>query len=245
MDYQQLIRSIIYPIIVYVLLLILARVIGKKVLSQLTFFDFVVGITMGTVGGAFITTELKGFYVLISPIILAILVFLTGKITLKNATARKLVEGEAVIVIQEGKILENVLKKLRYNQDLLLSQLRDKDIFDINQVEYAVLESQGILTVKKKDIYKNPTKKDLNIIPNINSGLSTELIKDGRVQVENLRARNLSEIWLEKELKNRGIEKTNEVFLATLSPDGKLYIDIKNDNLKSFVQKDDQDSIIR
>lgn len=231
MNYQQLIQSITYPIIVYLLLLILAKIIGRKVLSQLTFFDFVVGITIGTIGGAFVTTELKGFYVLISPIVLAIMVFLTGKTTLKNITIRKFVEGESIIVIKEGKILEDALRKLRYNQDLLLTQLRDKDIFDINQVKYAILESQGTLTVMKKDMYNNPTKSDLKIIPS-ESQLSTELIKDGKIQKDNLNKKNLSKEWLNIELKNQGIEKIDEVFLASLSPEGNLYIDVKDDKIK-------------
>lgn len=244
MDFKQLMQAITYPILVYILLLILVRIMGKKVISQLTFFDFVVGIIMGTIGGSFVTTELKGFYVLIGPVVLAILVYVTGLITLKNATARKLVEGEAIIVIQEGKILENPLRKLRYNQDLLLSQLRDKDIFDLNEVEYAILEPPGTLSVMKKEVYKNATRKDLNIVPGV-SGLSTELIKDGRIQTENLSENNLSKSWLDRQLKRKNINDIDEIFLATLSPNGELYIDLKDDNLDNFQQGDDQDTLIR
>lgn len=245
MSFKHIINPIIYSIIVYLLLLILTRIIGKKMLTQLTFFDFVVGITIGSIGGAFVTEEIKGFYVLISPVVLAILVFITSIITTKNITVRKLIEGEAVIVIQEGKILENELRKLRYNQDLLLAQLRGKDIFDLNQVEYAILESQGTLTVMKKDLYKNPTKQDLNIAPNMNSGISSELIRDGRVQLENLVEQKLSKDWLKIELNKQGIKEFDEVFLATISPDGKLYVDVKDDNVRNLIKADDDDTIIR
>jgi len=92
-DYHELVQAIIYPTVVYILLLVLTRTIGKKLLGQLTYFDFVIGITLGTIAGAFVATEVKGYYVLISAIILTALVFLTGIITLKNVTARKLLEG--------------------------------------------------------------------------------------------------------------------------------------------------------
>lgn len=105
-----------------------------------------IGITIGTIGGAFVTMEVHGFYVLISPVVLTLAVIATGYISLKSVPFRKLLEGEPLIMIQNGKIYEKNLTKIRYNIDDLLMQLREKDIFDLSEVEFAVLEPHGKLS---------------------------------------------------------------------------------------------------
>jgi uncharacterized membrane protein YcaP (DUF421 family) len=243
-DFNELFQAILYPIIVYILLVSLSRVMGKKLLGQLTFFDFVTGITLGTIGGAFVTTEVRGYYVLVSAVMFAVLVFITGIITLKNVTARKLIEGEPVIVMQNGKIYEDNMKKVRYNQDDLMMQLREKDVFNMDEVEFAILEPHGKLSVLKKSQNQNVTLKDLNI-PSYYKGISTEIIRDGRIQESNLKDNSLTHEWLYNKLSDQGIKNIEEVFLATLSSHGKLYIDLHNDN-PPFVQKvEDDDSIIK
>ena len=243
-DLHELGQAIIYPVVVYILLIILSRLIGKKLLGQLTFFDFVTGITLGTIGGAFVTTEVKGNYVLISAIVIALLVLLTGIITLKSVTARKLIEWEPVILVQNGKILEKNMIKLRYNQDDLLMQLREKDIFDMNEVDYAILEPHGKLSVLKKSENLNVTLKDLNI-NSIKKGISTELIRDGRIQEYNLKALNLGHEWLFNELVGKGVTNVKDVFLATITVNGELYIDLKNDNFKDVQKAEEDDSLIK
>lgn len=243
-DYHELGQAVIYPTVTYVILIILSRVIGKKLLGQLTFFDFVTGITLGTIGGAFVTTEVRGYYVLVSAVIFALLVVVTGFITLKNVTARKLIEGEPIILMQDGKILEKNMIKIRYNQDDLMMQLREKDIFDISEVDYAILEPHGKLSVLKKSQYKNPTMKDMNISSN-SKGISTEIIRDGRIQEYNLKALNLNYEWLYNQLMSKGIGKVEEVFLATLSGNNNLYVDLKDDKINDVQRAEDDDSIIK
>lgn len=106
----------------------------------MSFFDFVIGITIGTIAGAYVVSAVKGLWVLVSPLILALASILTGYVNLKSLWLRKLVGGEPTVVIQNGKILEKNLLKLRYHIGELEMQLRDKGIFDLNQVEFAVLE---------------------------------------------------------------------------------------------------------
>ena len=243
-DYHELVQAIIYPTIVYALLTVLSRLVGKKLLGQITFFDFVTGITLGTIGGAFVTTEVKGNYVLVSAIVFALLAMLTGYITLKNVTLRKLIEGEPIILMQKGKILEENMIKIRYNQDDLMMQLREKDIFDMNEVDYAILEPHGRLSVLKKSEHKTVTLKDLNIVSS-NKGISTEIIRDGRIQEMNLKDLNLSHEWLYNQLITKGVAKVEEVFLATLSGDGKLYVDLNDDKMKDVQAAEEDDSLIK
>lgn len=115
-------------IVVFILLIVLTRVIGRKLLSHLSFFDYVIGITIGTITGSYVAQEIKGMWVLISPLVLTCITILFGYINMKSLKLRKITEGEPVIVIHNGKILEKSLMKLRYHVNDLEKQLRDKGI---------------------------------------------------------------------------------------------------------------------
>lgn len=221
--------------VIFFMLIILARILGKKLLAQLTFFDFVIGITIGTVAGAFVTTTVKGTWVLLSPVFLTILTVGMGFLTVKNLFARKVLEGEPVIIIQNGKILEKNMLKLRYHLDDLEMQLREKSIFDIGQVEFAIFEPHGKLSVLKKSQYQPLTPKDLKMSTQY-MGLATEIIKDGDVLEQNLKQNNLTMDWLRQELKKQRIDKISDVVYAALNTDGTLCIDKRNDDLQ-YVQK--------
>ena len=240
---REVMHTIFNSVLVYLLLLILARIIGKKLIGQLTFFDFVTGITIGTIGGAFVTTELRSYYVLLSAVVFAVLVFITGRLTLRNVTFRKIVEGEPIVVVQNGKIYEENMRKVRYNVDDLMMQLREKDVFDVGEVEFAVIEPHGQLSVLKKTQYQPPTAKDLNLNTQY-KGLSTEIIRDGAIQEENLKQNHLSYEWLYKELARRNVRDVHDVVYATLSTAGDLYIDLRNDAQAYMQRIEDDDSLI-
>lgn len=222
-------------LLIFIMLTTLARIIGKKLLSQLTFFDFTIAITIGTISGAYVVMMVKGMWVLLSPIILTLCTVLFGFIHLKSLTLRKLLEGEPVILIQNGKILEKNLLRLRYHLDDLEMQLREKGIFDIGEVEFAVLEPHGQFSVLKKSQYLPVTPKDLNLSTSY-KGMATEIIKDGDVLEQNLRQNHLTLDWLYQELKKQAVDKISDVIYASLNSDGTLYIDKKADNL-DYVQE--------
>ncbi len=242
-DYGEILQVITHSLSVFFLLVLLARIIGKKFLGQLTFFDFVTGITIGTIGGAYVTTEVRGYYVLLSPIILTLLVVGTGYLTLKSVPARKLIEGEPLLLIQNGKIFEKNLGKIRYNQDDLMMQLREKDIFDLSEVEFAQLEPDGKISILKKSQHLPLTPKDLKLNTSY-KGISSEIIRDGKIVSQNLEQNHLSHEWLYNELSSRNIKNIRTVFLATLSTDGNLYVDIDNDNPSYMQEIEDDDSVI-
>ncbi|QGG46389.1 YetF domain-containing protein [Heliorestis convoluta] len=235
---EEFIKVLWKSIAVFFILIILSRVIGKKLLSQLTFFDFVIGIVMGTVAGAFIVTEVEGRWVLLSPLILTICIIATSFFTTSNLSARKILEGEPVVVIQNGKILEHNMLKLRLHLDDLEMQLREKGIFDIREVEFAVFEPHGYLSVLKKSQYQPVTMKDLGR-PTTYKGLATEIIKDGDVIEQNLKQNNLTFSWLYDELRRRKIERISDVFYASLESDGTLYVDLYKDKLEYIHKVED------
>jgi len=232
---QEYIEAIWTTIIIFVMLVILTRIVGRKLLAQITFFDFVTGVTIGTIAGAYVVNQVKGHAVLVSPVILVICTLGLGFLTVKNLKMRKLFKGEPIVIIQNGKILEENMFKSRYTLDALEMQLRENKVFDINEVEFAVLEADGKLSVLKKTPYNPVTPKDLNLKTNY-KGLATEIIKDGDVLDQNLKQNSLDINWLYKELYQQGIDDISKVMLASLNTDGSLYIDLR-DEKPEYTQK--------
>lgn len=217
------------------MLIILTRLIGRKLLSQMSIFDYIIGITIGTISGSYVVQMVQGMWVLLSPVILTLSTILFGLINMKSIKIRKFTEGEPVIVVQNGKILDKNLLKLRYHLDDLEMQLRDKGVFNFADVEFAILEPHGQLSVLKKTQNQPVTPKDLNIQTNY-QGLATEIIKNGKLFEQNLNQNNLTFDWLYEELKKQNINKISDVLYAALNTDGTLYIDLKDDKM-DHIQK--------
>lgn len=159
-------------------------------------------------------------------------------ITERSRYAAKYVDGEPVVVVMNGKIMEDAMGKMRYRALDLMQQLRDKGIFDLNEVAFAILEVNGKLSVLKKPQYQPVTSQHLNIPP-LPSGIGTELIYDGQIIKQNLKDLNITEEWLHSQLKAKGINNISEVFLATLTPGGSFFVDTYKDRLKRIIDISD------
>ncbi|WP_027623816.1 DUF421 domain-containing protein [Clostridium lundense] len=225
----------IRSIIAFFSLFIFARILGKQQISQLTFFDYVLGITIGSIA-ATLTTDLssRAWPHWIGLFTWAILGYLMEWIAMKWRYVGKYIDGEPTIIIFKGKILENELKKVRYRISDILELLRNKDVFDLNEVEYAIIEPNGQISVLKKAEYQPLTPKDMNIAPS-GVGIGTELIYDGMIFDLNLKQLNKDRKWLMKELKKQGIKHPSEVFLATLDGSGNFYVDKYNDCINNLL----------
>ncbi|NYB74742.1 DUF421 domain-containing protein [Sedimentibacter hydroxybenzoicus DSM 7310] len=222
-------------IIAFFSLLIFTRLLGKQQISQLNFFDYTLGITIGSIA-AELTVDLssRAWPHWVGLLSWALLGFTMEFITMKWRYAAKYIEGEPTIIIMNGKIMENALRKMKYNVSDIMEQLRNKDVFDLTEVDFAIIESNGQLSVLKKPEYENVTCKDLNINKK-KSGISTELIYDGILIEENLKQLNKDKKWLITQLKSQGIKDVSEVFLATLNPGGSLYVDKYKDHIKKIL----------
>lgn len=218
-------------IIAFFSLLIFAKILGKQQISQLTFFDYALGITIGSIA-ATLTTDLssRAWPHFVGLLTWCLLGYLMEYITEKWRYAAKYIEGEPTIVIMNGKIMESALKKMKYTASDLMGLLRVKDIFDLSQVDFAIIEPNGQLSVLKKPEYEPLTPKDMSIQKE-SSGISTELIYDGILINENLKQLNKTEKWLMNQLKIHKVKDVSEVFLATLTPSGSLYIDKYDDHM--------------
>jgi len=215
-------------------LLIFAKILGKQQISQLSFFDYVLGITIGSIAAS-LTTDLssRAWPHFVGLLTWALLGYVMEYITLKWRYASKYIDGEPTIVIMNGKIMENALRKMKYKISDIMGLLRNKDVFDLSQVDFAIIETNGQLSVLKKPEYEPLTPKDMSILK-APTGISTELIYDGILMHQNLKQLNKTEKWLMDQLKMHEIKDISEVFLATLTPSGSLYVDKYKDHIQKI-----------
>ena len=225
---------VVRSIIAFFTLLIFAKILGKQQISQLTFFDYVLGITIGSIASE-LTIDLtsRAWPHWIGLLCWATLGFLMEYITMKWRYAAKYINGEPTIVIMNGKIMESALRKMKFPISDIMELLRNKNVFDLSKVDFAIIESNGQLSVLKKPEYEPVTAKDLKITKKP-SGISTELIYDGILIEENLKQIKKDKKWLDKQLKSHGVKDISEVFIATLNPAGSFYVDLYKDHIKNL-----------
>lgn len=221
-----ILRSVTLITILYVA----SRWIGKKQISQLNMFDYIITIVLGVFLAIHsVNLSLPFTYGVIAISIWFIIPFVLDLITLKSKTIRDIIHGKSTVFIQDGKIMEDNLKQKRYTADDLLENLRAKDVFKTADVEFAVLEPSGALNVLNKKDAQPPTIKDLDL--NIPPQKEPQtIIMDGKMLLEPLANLSLNPNWLETELEKLNVSIEN-VFLAQADHDGQLTVDLYDDKV--------------
>lgn len=205
-------------LLVYFLLMIIFRVMGKREIGQVSILDFVVSIMIAEIAVLSIESPDEPMLKSILPIfILVAIQIILALLSLNNEKIRGLVDGKPSILIDRGRIDEREMRKQRYNFDDLLIQLREKDITRVSDVEFAILESSGKLSVIKKD-----EKSERFNFP-------LPLILDGHIQKEHLKRMNKTEEWLQIELRKLGFEDTKKISFCSLNKEGGFYVDLKDE----------------
>ena len=228
---NKVLEIIIRSIATYILLLIAGRVIGRKLISRITFFDFIVSITLGSIAVRIaLGSQESPYLAALAVIIITILVVITDYFDIKSINFRKLVDGEPIILINNGKLLDYNLKKARITVNKLMMQLREKNIFELEDIAIALIENDGELTVLPKANKSPITTGDLNIQKNYN-GLSIDIIIDGELMHDNLKSTNHDKQWLMDQLKTYNIYDVKEVFYAGLNSTGTLYVSKKQSEI--------------
>ncbi len=216
-------------VVTYFTLVLFTRIMGRKQISQLTYFDYVVGITIGSIASiASVDKSVNMYEGLFSIITWSVLTILISEITLKNIKIRLLVNSEPLLIIDKGKVLYKNMKKARYNIGDLLMQLRVKDIFYITDVEVAILEPDGKLSVLKKSEHTALTIEDMNI-KRPKTGMMIDIILDGNILSSHLQQIKKNEDWVVAQLKARNIDNIKDVVFAGIQADEQIYIVTKND----------------
>lgn len=216
----------------FIILWVFVHMLGKQTIFQKTYHLFIATITMGTIAGnlAF-NHHIKFLYFILSFVIMGSVIFTLNILSVKNHRFRALISGQPTTLIHEGKIMEEALKKIGYSLDLLKQELRAKDIFNIEEVEWAILELSGSLSVLKKSEYQPLTRQDLHLSPSPNK-VPIELVINGKILFDNLRNSTYTVDWLHAELQNRSIQVA-DILYAVVGTQGNLYIDLYQDQYSS------------
>jgi uncharacterized membrane protein YcaP (DUF421 family) len=230
-DMSESIEVVLRSFTAFAILLIGTRILGQQLISQMTTFDFIASISLGTIAANLtFNTPIKAFNFLMAYAVFIVVTVIIALISLKSRQARKFFAGTPTVIIQDGRLLEDNMRKIRYTLDYLNQQLREKDIFNIDEVLQAMIEANGTLTVLKKPEYRSVTRQDLMLPVKQEKTPPIELIMDGILMEENINQSNLTFEWIQKELERRKLE-IQDVVHAVLSPSGQIYMDSYKDHI--------------
>lgn len=232
---SDIIDIILQTLIAFFAILFITRILGRQQVAQLTVYEYINGITFGSIA-ATVATDLgqSSFGHLVGLFLFGALTYIIGYISRKKRKFSKVVQGEPVLVIQDGHILEKNLSRFHYTVDDLTHLLRQKDVFNILDVKYAILENTGELSILKVAGKENITVEDMKL-QTTQEELITDIIVTGVIIYDNLKKRNISVKWLTSQLKMMGVKDIKDIYYATLDKDKKIYIDYYSDNLTNPV----------
>lgn len=216
-------------IVLYFVVVFIMRIMGKRQIGQLQPFELVIALMISELATMPMqNTGIPLFHGVIPIVTLLVLQVLISTLQLKSEAARFIFCGRPSILIEKGKINIKELKSNRLNLNDLLEELRMKDYYNLDDIEYAILETGGQITVIPKSELEPATRKDLNIKPGQNM-LPVTLILDGRVNDKNLKFINKDKSWLNKQLNKKNISSADQIFLALLDSQGNFIYQLKKE----------------
>lgn len=230
MNIEEALSVIPRSLLALTVLFIVTRLIGRKQVSELSLFDYVIGISIGNFA-AETTMNFEGQFVngVVAVVTFGVVAYLVSVITMKSIILRRFLIGSPIVVIQDGKILERSMRKLRIDVNDLLEQIRNGGYFDLNQVAYAIMETNGKISILPKGEYQPVINKDMNIKVDKASVCANAVI-DGHVMKNNLDGIGKDEKWLLHELKVKGYSSLDNILLATIDGNDKIVVYEKNLN---------------
>ncbi|MGJ9381868.1 DUF421 domain-containing protein [Salipaludibacillus sp. CF4.18] len=223
---------VIRGILGFIVLFILARMMGKKHLTDMTYYEYIVGIAIGSIAAELtFGTQVRVSNFIVGMIVWALLPMIISQIEMRSFGFRKFSEGSPTVLIEKGKVYEKNLKKVSLTIDELMIHLRQKDVFKLSDVESAVMEKNGQVSVMKQSSVQPITSKDMGM-PVKPEHQPRIVIMDGNLMQKNLSELGYNQEWLLNELNNQGANSFSEVFLAQVDSKGNVYIDLFNDQLE-------------
>ncbi len=231
----EILDVILRALISLIALFSVTKLLGKKQVSQLSLFDYVIGISIGNFAAEMTTDlDLPYTYGVVAVLIFGLVAYLVSVFTMKSISLRRFFIGTPTVLIQEGKILMKGLKQVKFDVNDLLEECRGNGYFDISQIEYALMEANGKLSILPKGENFPVTIKDMNIKPEKQS-LCANVIIDGKIMHTNLKNMNKDKKWLVQELKIKGYKTFENILLATLDNNEKVTVYEKNNDIEPLV----------
>lgn len=215
-------------ILVLIILFFITKMMGKKQISELNFFDYIVGITIGSIAADISLDIEKNMIAGIAALfIYGFISYIISFVSIKSILARRFFIGVPTVLVEKGKIIESGLKKSKIDVNDLLMEARENGYFNLDEIDYALMEVNGNISFLPKEKEKLVTKKDMKIKCS-NEGLTVNAIIDSKYMVNNMKAINKNKEWLDHELKVNGYDNYDNILLATIDNNYKVTIYEKN-----------------
>lgn len=215
-------------ILVLIILFFITKMMGKKQISELNFFDYVVGITIGSIAADISLDIEKNMIAGIAALfIYGFISYIISFVSIKSILARRFFIGVPTVLVEKGKIIESGLKKSKIDVNDLLMEARENGYFNLDEIDYALMEVNGNISFLPKEKEKPVTKRDMKVKCS-NEGLTVNGIIDGKYMVNNMTAINKDKEWLDHELKVNGYDNYDNILLATIDNNYKVTIYEKN-----------------
>ena len=215
-------------ILVLIILFFITKMMGKKQISELNFFDYVVGITIGSIAADISLDIEKNMIAGIAALfIYGFISYIISFVSIKSILARRFFIGVPTVLVEKGKIIESGLKKSKIDVNDLLMEARENGYFNLDEIDYALMEVNGNISFLPKEKEKPVTKKDMKIKCS-NEGLTVNAIIDSKYMVNNMKAINKDKEWLDHELKVNGYDNYDNILLAMINNNYKVTIYEKN-----------------
>ncbi|MDD4282772.1 MAG: DUF421 domain-containing protein [Bacilli bacterium] len=224
----ELLDVFIRAILSLITLFLITKMLGTKQVSQLSLFDYVIGISIGNFA-AEMTINLESQYIngITAVVVFGAIAYFVSFLTMKSIRLRRFFMGTPTIVIQQGKLLEKNLKKMKLDVNDLLEECRCNGYFNIEEIEFAIMEVNGNLSILPKGKYKPIVIGDMSL-PIPKQGLCANIIIDGKVMTNNLKLTLKDESWLLNEINKQGHDNYSKILLATLDINNNLVIYERN-----------------
>ena len=218
---MDFINVILTSLLSVVSLFIIAKIMGHKQMAQLDFFDYITGITIGSIA-ADLATELESpWKPLVAMLIYGIVAISLTILAHKFPKTRKFINGTPTIIMDNGKLYRENMKKAKLELSEFMVLCRQEGYFNINEIQTAIFEYNGRITILPKSSNRPLTPEDMNITPD-KAEIFTEIIMDGRILHENLKRLGLDLTWLDKQLKGQKYDSAKEIFLAVCDKSNNL-----------------------
>lgn len=218
---MDIIKVILTSFFSALILFIIAKIMGHRQVSQLDFFDYITGITIGSIAAEMATELETPWKPAIAMVVYGTIAFSLNIITSKFPRTRKYINGSPAILMSGGKLYRKNMKKAKLDLSEFLMMCREEGYFDLNDIQTAVFENNGKLTVLPKSLNRPATPEDLQLNPK-EDNINTEIIMDGRILEDNLKRMGLDLTWLNKQLKAQGYRNAKEIYLGLCDKDNKL-----------------------
>ena len=220
---MQILQTSITTVVSIIVLFIIAKCIGHRQISELNVFDYITGITIGSTAAELATEIENPEKPLTAMILYGIFTVALNFLTNKSQAGRRFINGKPSVIFENGKLSRSNMKHAKLDINEFLMMCREAGYFDLSSIDTAVFETNGNLSILPKAEYHPVTPSDMAIVPQGNEQY-TELIMDGKIQIENLKRLGYNRAWLQKQIEGLGYDNIEKVFLCLCDSNGQVSI---------------------